>query len=257
VLNFIAFFICPINKLECKFIFTLIIHKSQKRLNSILIIRTFASEKDNSMSAQLLEWIGYTASVIIAISMTMSSIVKFRWINFSGALLFSIYGFLIGAIPVGVLNGLIVITDAYYLLQIYSKKDIFEVLQVRAENKYFLKFIDFHQNDIKKFFPQFKFNPSEKTVCFLVLRNMVVAGVFIAHRTDEKTLEVELDYVLPEYRDFKNGRYVYYWLSKEFIDTGFTKVWAQACNNSHAKYLEKLGFIYSEQTGKYLKLIES
>ncbi|MEZ5149235.1 MAG: hypothetical protein R2759_19740 [Bacteroidales bacterium] len=51
-----------------------------------------------SMELSVLEWIGYMASGIIALSMTMSSIVKFRWINLVGAGTFATYGFLIGAI---------------------------------------------------------------------------------------------------------------------------------------------------------------
>ena len=74
------------------------------------------------MNISVLEWIGYTASVIIAISMAMSSIVKFRIINLVGASLFATYGFIIGAFPVGILNSLIVCVDVYYIYDIFSKK---------------------------------------------------------------------------------------------------------------------------------------
>ncbi|HPG32490.1 MAG TPA: hypothetical protein PLM34_01460, partial [Lentimicrobium sp.] len=85
------------------------------------------------MDTNLLEWVGYLASVIIAASMTMNSILKFRWINLAGAVTFSMYGFLIGAWPVGFLNGFIAVVDIYYLYQIYSKKEVFEILEVRAD----------------------------------------------------------------------------------------------------------------------------
>ena len=41
------------------------------------------------------EWFGYLGSVIVAVSLTMSSIKKLRWYNFVGAAIFSIYGFVI------------------------------------------------------------------------------------------------------------------------------------------------------------------
>ena len=75
------------------------------------------------MNSELLQWVGYAASAVIAISLAISSIVKFRWLNLVGALVFSIYGFLIGAIPVGILNGIIAIVDIYYLVIIYGKGD--------------------------------------------------------------------------------------------------------------------------------------
>ena len=58
----------------------------------------------------------------IALSMTMSSILKFRWINLFGALTFSTYGFLIGAWPVGFLNAFIALVDIYYLNSFIQKR---------------------------------------------------------------------------------------------------------------------------------------
>ncbi len=92
------------------------------------------------MDSQLLLWIGYFASGIIALSMTMNSIVKFRWINLIGATTFATYGFLIGAYPVMALNGFIVLVDIYYLSKIYSKSQLFDTLEVRGDNNTFLNF---------------------------------------------------------------------------------------------------------------------
>ena len=207
------------------------------------------------MNEQVLAWIGYSASVIIALSMTLNSIVKFRWVNFAGSLTFSIYGFLIGSLPVGFLNGFIVLVDAYYLFLIYSKKDVFEILWVRPDNRYLLRFIDFHKQDIDKYFHSFDYKPDGDTVSYLILRNMAVAGLFIARKTEEKTLEVEIDYVLPEYRDFKNGKFVYYWLSKQFAENGYTKVFASSESKKYNQYLLKLGF--SEvPNGRYIKILQ-
>ena len=61
-------------------------------------------------SNTLIELIGYTASVILVISMMMSSFVKLRIVNLVGAFLFSVYGFIIGSYPVGFLNRI----DSHY-----------------------------------------------------------------------------------------------------------------------------------------------
>lgn len=194
------------------------------------------------MDISLLQWIGYVASGAIALSMTMSSILKFRWINLAGAVLFSAYGFLIGALPVGFLNAFIALVDIYYLYSIYSKKEVFEILEVRADNKYLLRFIEFHEKDIQHFFPGFAYQPELNTVSFFVLRNMAVAGVFLAHRKENHCLSVGLDFVLPEYRDFKNGKYIYLRLRNHFIDDGYTKVIAEGKSEKYSQYLAKLGF---------------
>ena len=45
----------------------------------------------------ILELLGYAASALIALSMTMSSILRLRLFNLAGALGFAIYGLCIGA----------------------------------------------------------------------------------------------------------------------------------------------------------------
>lgn len=199
------------------------------------------------MEITSLQIIGYIASIIIAVSMTMNSIVKFRWINLAGALTFSVYGFIIDALPVGILNGFIVLVDLYYLFIIYTKKELFEILEVRAENKYLIRFLEYHNNEIQKHFPGFSYKPKMNTVSFFILRNMSVAGIFLAHRENEDVLKVGLDYVIPEYRDFKNGKYIYLRLKKKFIEAGFKKVVASGNSTKYIKYLKKLGFTENKE----------
>jgi len=194
------------------------------------------------MDSQVLQWIGYVASGIIAMSMMMSSIVKFRWINLVGASSFATYGFLIGAFPVMLLNGIIVLVDIYYLLRIYTRPNLFDTLSVKGDSKYLLKFLDFHNEDIKKFFPGFEYKPEMNTISFFVLRNMAVAGIFLAHRKGGDTLVVGLDYVVPEYRDYKNGKFVYSQLKDDFIKQGFKQIESKNSSPQHIKYLKKLGF---------------
>ena len=177
--------------------------------------------------------------------MTMSSIVKFRIINLVGASLFCTYGFLIGALPVALLNGFIVTVDIYYLYGIFSKREQFEILEVRPDNRYLLRFLKFHNKQIQQFFPGFSYVPDADTLSFFVLRDMAVAGVFLARKAwqgQKDTLLVNLDYVIPEYRDFKNGKFVYYRLKHEFLKAGFKRILSKTGSKPHSKYLLKMGF---------------
>ena len=198
------------------------------------------------MESEILNWIGYGASVIIALSITMSSILKFRWLNMVGAAVFSAYGFMIGALPVGFMNLFIVLVNIYYLYAIYSKKELFETLEIQTENNYLEKFLKFHDKDIQQFFPGFTYSPKQADLSFFILRDMVIAGIFIAHRQDDNSLEVSLDYVIPEYRDFKNGNFVLLTLQNTLVEDGVTRIIAKADNKKHEKYLKKLGFTQKE-----------
>ncbi|MDU4883363.1 MAG: YgjV family protein [Clostridium celatum] len=69
-----------------------------------------------------IEWVGYVASIMIAISLIMSDIVKLRVINSIGCILFAIYGFTVKAYPVGIINSFIFFVNSYYLYKFYKDK---------------------------------------------------------------------------------------------------------------------------------------
>ncbi|MBW7847864.1 MAG: hypothetical protein H3C41_07275 [Bacteroidales bacterium] len=193
-----------------------------------------------------LELIGYLASAIIALSMALNSIAWFRIVNLIGAALFSIYGFVIGAFPVGIMNAFIVAVDVYYLVRIFGTKEHFHLLEVRPDDGYMLRFIRFHQQDIHHFFPDFHLNADRQNVYYFVLRNMVVAGLFVGNRTEGGHLEVLLDYVTPAYRDFKNGRFVYDTLKEIFAGEGIQHILAETTHPRHQAYLLHNGFVKGE-----------
>jgi hypothetical protein len=70
------------------------------------------------------ELLGYSASVLVALSLSMRSLLKLRVINLSGAMLFTVYGLVIGALPVAALNFFIVLVNIYYLYQMFSASTV-------------------------------------------------------------------------------------------------------------------------------------
>lgn len=193
------------------------------------------------------EIIGYAASVLVAVSLMMSSIVKLRVINLVGAAIFSAYGFIIGALPVGFLNGFIAIVDVYYLVEIFTTKEYFRVLEVQPDSAYLKYFLEFHSKDIKKFIPSFSFNPEGSCIVMFVLRNSVPAGLVLADCMSDKSVFVTLDYAIPGYRDFKMGKYVF---NKIFREKEIKKIYTDPGNETHQKYLKKMGFAGTELNGK-------
>ncbi len=69
-----------------------------------------------------IEWLGYVASALIVISLIMTSVEKLRIVNTAGCVLFTVYGFIVGAYPVAVSNLLIVLINLYHLYKIKSVK---------------------------------------------------------------------------------------------------------------------------------------
>jgi len=195
----------------------------------------------------LIEWIGYLASLLVLISLLLSSILKLRLINLIGASIFSFYGFFIGSLPVGIMNFVIAIADIYYLHQLYSHKERFDVIEESLDSAYLKKFIEHYHDDILKFFPDFS-NIENSDIILLVFRDLKPAGAFIGVSKNEKELEIKLDYVTAEYRDSKPGRYIYTKFSDFFKDRGYEKLTCKTKIKSHQKYLKKMGFTFEGGT---------
>jgi hypothetical protein len=198
------------------------------------------------MNTPIFEIIGYIASLLVAISLMMSSILRLRIINLVGAMFFTIYGLLIQAYPIAIVNVFIVFIDIYYLVEIFNTKEYFKFLEMPATGTYLKFFLNFHREDILKHLPGYNFELRDGLLIFFVLRNLVPAGLFIGELQPEGLLKIQLDFVIPGYRDLKVGRYLYQ--QKEFFQSlGVKKMVSQAGSPKHAKYLTRMGF-HSQST---------
>ena len=193
-----------------------------------------------------MEWteiIGYTGSILIATSLTMKNIFKLRKINLMGALTFAVYGLLLPAYPVLVLNSFIIIVDIYYLAGMYLKKDAFNLMPVLDPgHPYLNKFLDFYSNDIKNFSPEFERNKIKDANYYFVLRNLVPVGIFIYREASSEAADILLDYAIPDYRDLKNAEYLYFAQSKFLKEKGIKYLTTEGSVKKHRKYLQKVGF---------------
>ena len=203
-----------------------------------------------SFQIDLLEIIGYCGSLLIAVSLMMSSIKRLRWINIFGASTFAVYGLLVQAYPVFFLNSFITIVDFYYLYKIKSNKDFFELFTIDVPESPFLKrFLQFYEEDIKKYFPAFHFQQSDDTLIVFILRNLSPVGLFIAERVSAYTLEIKLDYVTPDYRDLKSAHFLYQQSRDDFKKRDVSQFIINSKVEAHIKYLKKVGFVPDKRRG--------
>lgn len=191
-------------------------------------------------SEVLYELIGYVASLLVAISLMMSAIVKLRIVNLIGAFTFAIYGILINSIPVAGMNAFIVLINIYYLVKIYRDKTYFKILWVEHNSRYLSQFLDFYEEQISIYQPDFKKDSGQNFALF-VLSDMTPVGVLLG-RLDDNTLHVDLDFVIPDYRDFKVGHYLYSDDPDHFKELGVKEIVTEKGNDQHNQYLDKMGF---------------
>jgi hypothetical protein len=176
----------------------------------------------------------------------MSGIIKLRIINLTGAIFFIAYGIVINAYPIAFVNGIICIVDFYYLYDIFKVKEYFKILEMDRDSDYLTYFLEFHAEEIKKYIPSFHYTPNQDNTVFFILRNSIPAGLIFSHRRGDNSLFIELDFVIPGYRDLMIGKYVY---KNIFNKTGASKLFSYSGNTKHEMYLRKMGFEKTELDG--------
>ncbi|NND84167.1 MAG: hypothetical protein HKN46_03365, partial [Acidimicrobiia bacterium] len=152
-----------------------------------------------------------------------------------------VYGLLIVAYPVAALNLVIAVIHTVSLRRLTtSRREKVSFLPVAADDPYLERFLDFHAEDLERFHgPDLRVG--DAPVVGFLLRDMVPAGLLVA-RPDGSDLVVEVDYVIPRYRDLVLGRYLFAHLD-EFMDTGgIRRVVTDAGIPEHEKYLARIGF---------------
>lgn len=195
------------------------------------------------MLLQIATLIGYIASGFLAISLLVNNDFKFRWINALGCVFFIIYGLMIQAFPIVLTNAFLLCINLYYIIKIYKAHEDFDIIEFSGEEKIVNKFLNFYDKDIKVYFPGFSFEKKEANINFMVLRNLVIANIFVAELQKDGTALVKLNYTIPRYRDFKVGRFIFHKEKKFLLSRGVVRiVYDTVANKGHEKFLKVNGF---------------
>ena len=203
------------------------------------------------MGLPLIEWIGYIASTIVLISLSLSSLVKLRIYNLIGAAVFSFYGFYIGALPVGLMNMIICLFNIYYLKSLLFKNEKFDFYETHKDDPFLLKFLNGYKDDISKYFPDFEYKSDKEIFVLIALRDMNAAGVFIGTNPTNGTSEILLDYTMPQYRDNKIGKFLFQKFKDGCLKKNIAQLICSSDNTIHIKYLSKNGFVKNTSKNYY------
>lgn len=186
------------------------------------------------------ELVGYAASALVVLSLTMTSVVRLRMISLAGSLTFVGYGVLIESVPILITNASIAVINIWFLrAELGNRRDL-GVVVVPASSPFLADFVHSHRRDIERFQPAFEM-PSGDTFCLVLMRDGLPAGAVIGQRHGDE-LRLVLDYVLRAYRDSRLGRWLYGTGSAVFRDEGIERLVTRPGNDAHRTYLERVGF---------------
>lgn len=206
------------------------------------------------MTDIIYQGIGYLATVFLGISLMTKNSIRFRWINGAGCLAFVIYGFLIGAVPVLISNLLLLVINMYYLVKLYQTEDYFDLVEFKEDDKLVEKFLLFYEKDIQAYFPDYVSSEDENRIRFVILRNMIIANIFVAEIKDGGEAEVLLNFTIPQFRDNKVGKFLLNSKRDYLIEKGVRVLhYRKVSHPGHANYLRVIGF--SQKGEAYSKIL--
>lgn len=181
-----------------------------------------------------IELFGYMGTALVIISMLMTSVIKLRIFNICGSFIGMLYGIATNTWPNVILNLSLITINVYQLLRIRFSRFKFSHVKTDASDKNLAYFKFLYSDDILKFYPDYNFHMNEDDEAHLVYKDSEVVGILIGHR-DGDTLNIQIDYVTPKYRDMSISKYLYSRLKSSGIST--------LISSGNSDYLIKAGFV--------------
>ena len=196
------------------------------------------------MNLPIIEIVGYIGSALVILSLMQKSILRLRLIGFVASSTFLIYSVAIAAYPIAVVNVVAASIHLYYLRKLLRRKsEVFTLLRMRPESRYLAYFLDFYKEDIgTRYQPDFIYEPQEDTLAVFLLRDMVPAGLLVGNTHGDASFEILLDYVIPQYRDFKLAKWLYSEESGIFELTSCRCAWTRIETPEQEEYFTRVGF---------------
>ena len=197
------------------------------------------------MMSGYIDLLGYVASFIILVSLTMKSIVKLRWINAVGSLLFVVFAFLTKSTPTIVMNLGIILIDLWYVLVITVKRSDYHLVKAERGSAWLEFFYQSNKIEIDGIFGYDAFSEAKYFSYFVC--NNEIAGMLAWKELSPVECRILIDFVTPRFRDFKIGMYFFTQHLSIFREKGYSRLVYENVGKQHWKYLGKLGFIESSQ----------
>lgn len=191
------------------------------------------------------ELVGYLASALVVLAVTMTSVVRLRILSLCGSITFFVYGTLINSVPIMITNVVIAFINVWFLRKEFASGRSGGVelgaSHIRPDSPYLRDFISYHSSDINRFQPDFELPTGDDATAWMLTRDGLPAGFLIGRRSGTM-LRIDLDYVLPPYRDSRLGCWLYGPGADVFRRDGITTVYSEEATPDHRKYLERMGF---------------
>ena len=192
------------------------------------------------LSPQVIEAIGYLASFLVVLSLSMRSVVRLRIASLCGGLVYTLYGALISSWPIMITNVIVVALNVWNLRREFSPQRDLGAVPIEPSAQFLADFLRTHLDDIRHSQPDFAIDDSHTG--FVLMRDGMPAGAVLGN-VHGRSFDVQLDYVLPQYRDSRLGAWFYGTRPGSVRALGVDQFTARATTPVHTAYLKSVGFV--------------
>ncbi|WP_203336826.1 hypothetical protein [Nocardioides limicola] len=173
-----------------------------------------------------LDALGWTGTAILVISLMQARVLRFRVLNLAGSVLLLAFNGLLQIWPMVALNALLAVINVWFTVKLLRTRHdtaTYQVVQVRTDDGLLEHLLRLRAEDIAEHQPDFDVGAlAERDYAFVVVAETQLVGVVLLDG-DGDTAVVRLDYVLPAYRDFTPGEFVWR-RSSMLAEHGFRRV---------------------------------
>jgi hypothetical protein len=223
----------------------------------------------------VIQVVGWAGSVLLVVSLLQTRVLRFRVLNLVAAVVLVAFNAVIAVWPMAAMNLVIAGINAWHVVRLLrTRHDAhhYAVLPIGPDEPYLRHLLHLHRRDIERFNPGLLLTappvgleggpddtsplplgaavvqapaaaagPADR-LAFLVQSGGETVGLVLAHRTAPGTAQVDLDYVLPRFRDFTPGEFVFR-PDGPFAAAGISTLVAPRGMQGSERYLGAVGFL--------------
>ncbi|WP_323099761.1 hypothetical protein [Intrasporangium sp. YIM S08009] len=163
------------------------------------------------MGSWWLEAIGWIGSAVLVWSLLQTQLRRLRIINLVGCVILIGYNTANHVWPMVGLNVVLAAINIWQLARMARERHdaaAYEVLEVAGDDTYLRHVLRVYEADIRRFNPDFVYDPFSGDPSFLVLKGDETVGVVIGHDAGDRTAQLLLDWVTPRHRDLSPGEFI-------------------------------------------------
>ncbi|HWS57374.1 MAG TPA: hypothetical protein VN257_02455 [Actinotalea sp.] len=199
----------------------------------------------------LLELVGWVGSALLIVSLLQTRVMRFRVLNAISCAVLIVYNAALGVWPMVAMNVVLVGINLWVIARLVRQRHdtrAYEAVAIGTDQPFLAALLQRHSADIATFNPDLPADlpadPSRVAEhAFLVSSGDQVVGVVLSRPgTGPGEQQVVLDYVLPPYRDFTPGEFVFR-PDGPFAALGTRRVVASPGMTASEKYLRSVGFV--------------